>query len=139
MQVQYLLSFYSICPCKRDLIVCSLGSSAGFVFWRSSVYSSRSIHHLFPPCSVSLRLTQQTILQVSLPSASGKNHQENCGRESVRSRVFILCLLPIVLSVSLTEDWNLDCLLLILISLTSFQVCYMLVLKVLPYAAHNCK
>lgn len=110
----------------RDLIVCSLGSSAGFVFWRSSVYPSRSTHHLFPPCSVSFKTDpKKQLLQVSLPSAfwkesSGELWEGECEVKGIYS----LTSLPIVLSVSLTEDWNLDCLLLILISLTSFQVCY---------------
>ena len=109
----------------RDLIVCSLGSSAGFVFWRSSVYPSRSTHHLFPPCLVSFKTDLKQLRQVPLPSGFWKESSGEWweGEREVKG-IYSLTSLPIVLSVSLTDDWNLDCLLLILISLTSFQVCY---------------
>lgn len=99
----------------RDLTVCSLGSSAGFVFWRSSVYPSRSTHHLFPPCSVSFKTDlYKQLWQVPLPSGFWK---ESSGEwwEGEREVKGIYLSLPSL--VSLTEDWNLDCLLSILIYL----------------------
>ena len=129
--------FFSICfHCivfvfVRYLIICSLGLSANFVFWRSSVHPSRSTHHLFPPCSVSLKADlyrqHQQVLWPSgflLGSATGKNHQENGGRGECEVKcIYSLTLLPMVLAVSLTEDQNPNFLLVILISLNSFQVC----------------
>ena len=90
----------------RDLIVCSLGSSAGFVFWRSSVYPSRSTHHLFPPCLVSFKTDLKQLRQVPLTSGFWK---ESSGEwwEGAWGQGYLFSHFP-PYSVVCVLDWRLE-------------------------------